>query len=220
MGGFFSSRSQDPEMLKLATQYKLPRTDAEWLTEHFRDIDWNKDGFVTRRHPALVQLEKGSVNPLIDRVITALFYDPLSLDTEEKPGQHLDLERLFAVSSLFTQQTWFSYFKQLFSRDKEATEQAGERKKMRLMFLFRVFKDPEEAFISGAALEAIVHITNKYYLSEDAKHAVFLKIMSEMREITGRESLLDDHHIEFDDFRKICNHFAIDHIFTEEVRTG
>ena len=99
-------------------------------------------------------------------------------------------------------------------KDKEATEQAGERKKMRLMFLFRcpctselrqalalletlgmsssfpsrpsilifhgpsifhpsnawlssrfpccrVFKDPEEAFISGAALEAIVHITNK-----------------------------------------------------------
>ena len=78
--------------------------------------------------------------------------------------------------------------------------------------------------------------------------------MAEMREITGRESLLDDHHIEFDDFRwrefvfqsekiknmcalylhvfkrniwsknlflrKICNHFAIDHIFTEEVRTG
>ena len=25
--------------------------------------------------------------------------------------------------------------------------------------------------------------------------------MAEMREITGRESLLDDHHIEFDDFR-------------------
>ena len=25
--------------------------------------------------------------------------------------------------------------------------------------------------------------------------------MAEMREITGRESLLDDHHIEFEDFR-------------------
>ena len=93
-------------------------------------------------------------------------------------------------------------------------------------------------FISGGALEAIVHITNKYYLTQEAKHAVFeqvhhdsdhdhyvvilswLQILSEMREITGRESLLREQQIEFSDFLLICNHFAIDHIFTEEVRTG
>ena len=40
----------------------------------------------------------------------------------------------------------------------------------------RVFKEPGEPFISGAALEGIVHITNKYYLTEEAKHAVFEQV--------------------------------------------
>ena len=48
----------------------------------------------------------------------------------------------------------------------------------------------------------------------------WFQILTEMREITGRESLLREQHIEFTDFLTICNHFAIDHIFTEEVRTG
>ena len=41
-----------------------------------------------------------------------------------------------------------------------------------------------------------------------------------MGKITGREGLLREQQIEFADFRLICNHFAIDHVFTEEVRTG
>ena len=37
--------------------------------------------------------------------------------------------------------------------------------------------------------------------SWSSNYELVLQIMAEMREITGRESLLDDHHIEFDDFR-------------------
>ena len=64
MGGFFSSQSQDPEILKLAAEYKVrdimfnivtqeinmkvPLLDAQRLTEHFRSIDWEGEGFVTR----------------------------------------------------------------------------------------------------------------------------------------------------------------------------
>ena len=49
---------------------------------------------------------------------------------------------------------------------------------------------------------------------------MLVQILLEMREITGRESLLREQQIDFSDFLLICNHFAIDHIFTEEVRTG
>lgn len=115
-------------------------------------------------------------------MITALFYDPLSLDTEEKPGQHLVWRRrgfehrttsnhlishqIRAIPSLGPGETFCCVLpvhpadlvhllqaavqqglhthlfvttglnKKIF-KDKEATEQAGERKKMRLMFLFR-----------------------------------------------------------------------------------
>jgi len=223
MGGFFSSECQDPEMLKLATQYKVPLQDAQLLTEHFRSLDRDGEGFFTRNHPALAKLEEESVNPLINKVITALFYPPHSLDPYEKPGERVDLERMFAVSALFLQHTWVDWLKQCnpFSKNNEVqTKQAGEKKKMRLIFLFRVFKDPEEPFISGSALEAIVHITNKYYLTDVAKHAVYEEILAEMGKITGREGLLREQKIEFADFRLICNHFAIDHVFTEEVRTG
>ena len=75
MGGFFSSQFQDPEMLKLATQYKVrkvnnvtivsisqtttiimnmifalqvPLQDAQLLTEHFRSLDRDGEGFFTR----------------------------------------------------------------------------------------------------------------------------------------------------------------------------
>ena len=75
MGGFFSSQFQDPEMLKLATQYKVrkvnnvtivsisqtttiimnmifalqvPLQDAQFLTEHFRSLDRDGEGFFTR----------------------------------------------------------------------------------------------------------------------------------------------------------------------------
>ena len=50
---------------------------------------------------------------------------------------------------------------------------------------FRVFKDPEEPFISGSALEAIVHITNKYYLTDVAKHAVYEEVQHDMISITN-----------------------------------
>ena len=43
-----------------------------------------------------------------------------------------------------------------------------------------MFKEPGKPFISGGALEAIVHITNKYYLTQEAKHAVFEQVHRDM----------------------------------------
>ena len=65
-----------------------------------------------------------------------------------------------------------------------------------------------------------VEVVNVHVVCENCNIEIFLQILAEMGKITGREGLLREQKIEFADFRLICNHFAIDHVFTEEVRTG
>ena len=67
--------------------------DARKLTVHFRQLDTQHEGFLAREDPALLQLGRDSTNPLMARLLHALFYAPDSINPNDAPSDAESLSR-------------------------------------------------------------------------------------------------------------------------------
>ena len=68
--------------------------DARKLTVHFRQLDTQHEGFLAREDPALLQLGRDSTNPLMARLLHALFYAPDSINPNDAPSDAESLKVL------------------------------------------------------------------------------------------------------------------------------
>jgi hypothetical protein len=217
MGGLLSHRKDDPPMLvKMATEYKVPMKNARTLNEHFEGLDTLGLGLLARSHPSLIALERESANPLMGRIIDSHFYDPHSVDPYYEMDSELDLERLFAVISLFLHPRDLAVPCGLLLRAIQDGERMS-RKEKRMMLLFRIVKGRGQSHITVAALLQVARLT--YKGPEEAElQTMVLTAFGEVHasRYTSR-GVLQEGEICFRDFFLACDKLAIDQIFAEEV---
>ena len=226
MGGLLSSApavEDDPEMLRLAQEYKVPLSDARNLCDYFRALDTKKEGFLTRQQPSLAMMKKNSINPLMGRVLDSLFYDPNDLTPDAKPENSLAMERLFAIRSLFQERIWWEYLSSLVRghTSLQGLPQSGQDKPKRIMLLFRMLKHKDEDFINKLALEEVME---QLFFGADRKPGNHKRMLDqafkETAAIAMREEIVQQERISFPDFVMVCDKFNIDSIFTEEFRSA
>ena len=194
---------------ELAKKYKIPKKIGKRIEEHFDDLDNSSKGFLTKED---VKTVMDDLNPLSPKVLDAFFYPPEDLDPGAKPLDTVDLEHFFQVIHLFflfsaKQRTWKDC-KDLFMKPKKVFRDSEDRRKKRLMILFRILKEKDEVTITKEALSGIVGLLKIKKASQE-----FLEKAFEEVKVITKSSLFD-----FEAFLKLCSKYQIDELFINEVR--
>ena len=110
------------EELQLAEKYKIPKSTAKAIKEHFSILDKTSDGLLVKEDFNIL-LNKH--NPLSGKTLDAFFFDSDDLDANATSLSSVDLEHFFKVINLFflfpTKRTW-SDFKKIFAKPGKVFE--------------------------------------------------------------------------------------------------
>ena len=210
MGSSESKGEEDPACLQLAKKYRFPKKTAKNIKEHFEAIDIDSNGFLTK-HDFRRLLNQ--FNPFSDRVLDAFFFPPDDLDPGAKPQDSIDLEHFFKMIHLFflfpTKRS-LRDCRDIFTKPKQVFAESKNKKKKRLMILFRMIKAPDEDVITQEAFANTIEILKIARETEESIQKAFIEI--------EKISKSEKPELDFDTFKKVCQKYQIDDIFVNEVR--
>ena len=208
MGSSASKPEDSKDLKQLAKKYKFPKKTARNIEEHFKALDTDSKGFLTKDDffPLTNQL-----NPISPRVLDAFFYPPDNLDPEAEPGNSIDLEHFFKITYLFflfpTKRSC-KECRDIFTKPMQVFVDSENKRKKRLMMLFRMIKHPGEDLISKEAFANTLEVLKIARETEESIQKAFLDI----------EKISKKTELDFDAFLKVCSKFQVDDIFVNEVR--